>query len=403
MLLVLTTLFVGPVVVRAGLGNNAIRLVAKTVVQGEEMDAIALLQSIVTTAILLGAVLSVPVAALILATARPDLAADVPLLGAALFFESLRMTASDLFTGLQMTAWAVAYSFQVRSLVTGGCLLALHIGGVRTSFTELLLVFVAINGVLSVSAMIRMRFIWVTRSGWAPIGRVRRLIRQSVPFFLADIGLFVIGRGDIWVAARILGPTHGPVYGAASTIASQLVIPLSMTNLVFAPLASSLAHQNRWHHVRGLARLMATAGVAATATGFAVILIAGRQVLGLAYGPGYGAGQLFLIVLAVGSIATVAAGPCAFVLLMLGKQHVAMRTALLWGGMAILFLPLGGWAYGGTGLAIASSAMSIGCNLHLAVESWRLVGISTLPYVRPRMIREAWNDLKGELRAPVTT
>lgn len=396
-LLVLLTLALGPTVVRAGLGNNAIRVVARSVSGGDEPATIALLRSIVRAAALLAVALSLPVALLILATARPDLAADVPLLALALFFETVRLTASDLFTGLQMTRWAVLYSFQFRGLVVGATLLGMTLGRLRISFTEFLLILVIINAVLSVPAVLRLQSMWASRARTTSTLELRALIRGSAPFLASEIGLFVIARGDIWVAARLLGPVRGSVYGAASVLAVQLMLPLAVANLALAPLASSLAHQGRTLMLESLARLIATVASVATLVGVAAVILAGRQILDITYGSRFAGGQVILLILAIGSVAAVVTGPCQFVLLMSGRQRDVMKVVLGCAGSAGLLLVAGALLDGGVGLAIASSLATVGCNVLLMVETRRSLEVWTLPYFSVGGLRQAWGVLQGDL------
>lgn len=397
MLLVMGALYVGPIAIRLGLGNNTIRSLAGALSTGSDVTAANLLSGIVRTAAILAATLALPVAVLILGAARFDLLGDSILLGVVLFFEAVRLTASDVLTGLHRIAWSVALSFQSRSAVVGAIFLALAIAGARLSLTTTLLVLLGVNGVLALVSWLLLRRVLVAfphRQGDTS-ARVRSILSASLAFFVADVGLFLIARGDIWFASRLLRPGIAAQYGASSTLASQLILPVSVAGLTLAPLAAGLAGQDRRETLEHLTRILATVAFVVTFVGGAALALFGAHILQFAYGSGFGGGATTLVVLTTGTIAAAVTGPAGWILAMTGLQSVAMRIVAAWAAIALIALPIGALAGGGIGLAICSSAMTAGSSAHMLVGCRRVARINSAPYARLRAALSAWKALSG--------
>ena len=404
MLLVMGALYIGPIAIRLGLGNNTIRSLAGVLGEGSDATAAKLLSGIIRTAVILAASLALPVAVLILGAARFDLLGDSILLGVVLFFEAVRLTASDVLTGLHRIAWSVALSFQSRSAVVGAIFLALAVAGARLSLTTTLLVLLSVNGLLALVSWLLIQRVFVAYRN--PHGdasaRVRSIVSASLVFFVADVGLFLIARGDIWFASRLLRPGIAAQYGASSTLASQLMLPVSVAGLTLAPLAAGLAGQDRRETLEYLTRILATVAFIVTFVGVAALALFGSHVLKFAYGSGFGGGANTLIVLTAGTLAAAVTGPAGWILGMTGFQSIVMRIAAAWAILALITLPIGALAGRGIGLAICSSVMTAGSSANMLVACRKQAHINSVPYVRLSAALGAWRALGGD-RARVTS
>lgn len=266
----LSGLFVGPLLARFGSGSRALRELSAYVAADETRHAGTAIRSTVVDNLPFALLFSV-LTTVWVAFGSGSSVATLVLVFVSLVTESLRLLLSDVMAALRRTGWAAALGHQLRTL--GSVLiygLVLFSGGGKT-----VLAFVGSVAASSVLLLI-VAVIGIHRA--APIGRWRKpssllmSARLGLPFVLVELGLFVIARGDVWLANRYLG-AQAANYATASFVAMQLAIPAGLAGHAVSPSVARYWHLGEIGQLRALvlrtqamlAALLLPAAVAAAA------------------------------------------------------------------------------------------------------------------------------------------
>ncbi len=197
---------------------------------------------------------------------------------------------------------------------------------------------------------------------------IRQLLVNTRPNLTTTVVLFIMSQADLWIIAYF-GDTAGvAIYGLASRLAALVLIPLAVINTVVAPSIGRLWVRHKYRYLQRVLGVGAGAAIILAIFGYALFMSTGRFVLSHVWSDEYADAYVIFGILGVSQIVQTYAGTAGFVLMMLQKQHIAMRISVISG---VLMIAAGGVAmgtYGIIGLAvvyatggIAQSAAQILC------------------------------------------
>jgi O-antigen/teichoic acid export membrane protein len=206
--------------------------------------------------------------------------------------------------------------------------------------------------------------------------RPKEWVRGSAPFAVLYSAQHLSSFADVLVLSFFVGPAEIAVYFAATRI-------IQVVNLVPFAATVGTAHLFSASHTRGdhqelqrLCRHVTAATFAIAALSVTGLVAAGDWLLGM-FGQGFEAGYTPLVILALGVIARVAAGPAEDVLNMTGHGGLSAYTYLivvaLNVGLAMAFIA----ALGLNGAAIASAVALAVRAVWLALAAHRRLGVDT--------------------------
>jgi len=206
--------------------------------------------------------------------------------------------------------------------------------------------------------------------------RSKEWLRGSLPFAVLYAAQHLSSFADVLVLSFFVSPAEIAVYFAATRI-------MQVVNLIPYATTVGTAHLYSASHTRGdhddVQRLVRHAVVinfviAAIAVGLLVAL--GDWLLGM-FGPGFEAGYVPLVILGVGVLARVAAGPVEDILNMTGYGGVsAWAYIVAVAANVVLALILIG-PFGLDGAAIAASCALVLKSLSMSISVRRRLGIRT--------------------------
>jgi O-antigen/teichoic acid export membrane protein len=206
--------------------------------------------------------------------------------------------------------------------------------------------------------------------------RPREWVRGSAPFAVLYAGQHLAGFADVLVLSFFASPAEIAIYFAATRI-------IQVVNLVPFAATVGTAHLFSASHTRGdhddLQRLCrhvvaATFVIALVAVG---ILIAGGDWLLAMFGRGFEAGYTPLVILAIGVVARVSAGPAEDVLNMTGHSSLSATTYLVIVAVNVAFsVPLI-MLFGVNGAAMAGAIALTLRALWLAFAAHRRLNVNT--------------------------
>jgi O-antigen/teichoic acid export membrane protein len=211
--------------------------------------------------------------------------------------------------------------------------------------------------------------------------KITEIGRLGPRLMLSQVLALIVTQSDIWIVGFFASPDSVAGYGMAARLAQLVSLPLFVICGVLPPLMASAVAERQ--HVR-LERVMNQAVIVAlmTALGIASIYaIAGSSILGLLFGRYYGSWGDVLLVLTIGNLVNVAAGPCSQMLIMAGREDTLLNLTLVTCVVCCCGAVIGAKMFGPIGIAVA---FAIGLSLqgifgsHLSL---RLTGVRTYPHL----------------------
>lgn len=180
----------------------------------------------------------------------------------------------------------------------------------------------------------------------------RRLLGDTRPNLTTTVVLFVMSQADLWIIA-FYGDTAGlAIYGLASRLAALVLIPLAVINTVVAPSIGRLWVRNKRRYLQRVMGIGAGAAIVMAIVGYALFMLSGQFLLAYVWSKEYSDAYYIFAILGISQIVQTFAGTAGFVLMMLHKQHIAMRISVLSGASMIAAGMFAMDAYGIIGLAV---------------------------------------------------
>lgn len=227
---------------------------------------------------------------------------------------------------------------------------------------------------------------------------MRELLSISAPVFVINLGNMAINNGSLWIGGVFLDGKDIAMYGAAMKLVHLIAVPMTLVVSVVQPVIAALNNaQDKprlQHALRATASLSSLPGVAV----LLVYAIFGREVLGSVYGAQYTDAYLVLLILVLGQLFFVWAGPCNNVLTMTGHQRQAMVLTLTNGVLTAAMCVVAVKFAGLLGLAIAVTVGDIAKNLQSLLLAHRLTGVWTHAMLSPKELRSTVVQLMQRVR-----
>jgi O-antigen/teichoic acid export membrane protein len=187
-----------------------------------------------------------------------------------------------------------------------------------------------------------------------PVG-YGELIRQTKPNLTTTIVLFIVAQADLWIIAAFSDTAGLAIYGLASRLAGLTLIPLAVVNTVVAPSIGRLWARQKPRYLQRTLGIGSGAATSLAVIGYVLFLLCGKFLLLNIWSADYLNAYYIFMILGASLIIQTYAGTAGFVLMMLGRQDIAMRISV---GAGLLMIVGGAIAmadYGIIGLAIAYS------------------------------------------------
>jgi len=181
------------------------------------------------------------------------------------------------------------------------------------------------------------------------------LLRETRPNLTTTVVLFVMAQADLWIIAWFGDAAGLAIYGLASRLAALVLIPLAVINTVVAPSIGRIWVRGKRRYMQRVLGVGAGAATILGLFGYLLFIVSGQFVLSHVWSSEYADAYYIFAILGVSQLVQTYAGTAGFVLMMLQKQHVAMRISVLSGVCMIGAGLLAMWLYGIIGLAVVYS------------------------------------------------
>lgn len=226
------------------------------------------------------------------------------------------------------------------------------------------------------------------RAASAPPG-YREILGTSTAMGLRSAASVLFVSSSLWILSWARPHEEVAVYGVAAALLQVMAAIPSIANFVVPQEFAVLQADGRKKEMERLARTAATLVAILSGACLAGLLLFGRPLIRLAYGGPYMGAWGILLILAVGSFWDSASGSAGFALQMAG-HHVRLLVLTLGGAILNVVLSLAlAPAWGGYGIALATTVTLIVLNLAMVASARRLVGIRTFVYTTPAQWKQA--------------
>ncbi len=201
----------------------------------------------------------------------------------------------------------------------------------------------------------------------------KRWTRISIPLMLISVSSLLISRSDVLIVGALEGPLAAGLYHAASRTASFAQFPLIAFAGIAAPLIASLHAQGDSVQLARMVRAAARWTFLTSAAVALLLVLFGRQVLGL-FGEDFSAAHSVLVILCIAHLFNASCGPVGYLLTLTGAERECLRAYAVcaMGGTfaGVILTKLAGSA----GAALASAGTLTVLNMWLVVAVRRRLG-----------------------------
>ena len=375
----LSVVALSTIVVRMGLDNAMLRLIANHVAEGDWPRALGTyrLGMRAVTGVALAASIGVLLGAPHLAThlfAKPAVTLPLQVMSQAIFTFSMMMLSEACLKALKRIRAAMLVSGVIYPLIGLVLIwpLATQLGPAGAC-----LAYVLGTGLAALVGQLAWRH---ARQPAAPDLSVGPELRQSAaPLWL----MMVITAGIMpWAPLLLLGiwgtTEEAGIYGAANRLSLLVSFFLVAVNNVVAPRFAALYKQGKMAELKRTVQRASVLILTLSSPMLIILLVANSWVMSL-FGPEFAKGGTALAILAVGQAVSAAAGSVNLLLMMSGHEREARNTAII--GVTVMMIcaltliP----AWGLVGAATATSAGIICVNLCALWYVRARLGFLTLP------------------------
>jgi O-antigen/teichoic acid export membrane protein len=202
--------------------------------------------------------------------------------------------------------------------------------------------------------------LWRILRPWVGIPRTPArpwdILSESWPNLITAISFVVASQLDIWVVG--IGGSAADVgcYGLAQRIGSLLSIPITVVSLTILPHIVTNWAKHRRLYLQWLLSLSATGATFAALVGLVLFAGFGSNIIKMVWGDLYSQAFGVALILGAGQVIFSAGGVAGYVLILLGRQKVAMVSTLL---IASVTVPLALWAMFNFGIIGVASVYAV--------------------------------------------
>lgn len=294
----------------------------------------------------------------------------------------------DLLVGLSLLGLP-------RDIIVIACLWALVFIGEPLSLTSILMALIAGSCVVMAVPLFRLM-----RPRGLTLGQITRAPLAGVwsnawPMYTHALASVVYTTSDLWFVSAFGATEEVSYYGAAVRLVAILVFLLGVVNLIIPSLIASYWARGDRTSVESVARASSTIVCFLAVPAAAVLWFGGGRILGLAFGPGYEAGHLFLLILTAGSMVSAIVGSPGVILQMTGHHRLLVRLTLTTCLLALPAFYLGAKLFGALGVAVVASGSLALQNLLMAAVTWHRLRVRTYPYFSVYSLRESLTRVHG--------
>lgn len=235
-------------------------------------------------------------------------------------------------------------------------LIGRHLSPATAMFAQVLATFVA----FTVGTVVLVR---VLPSGIRRIPpdahRAAEWRRSMYPFMLVSAAQVLTTQADLFALGLVSDASEVGIYKVATMVGTQVGFAVWLVNAVFAPRIVKLHRHGQHEELQALLSKGVRFALIVAAPAAACIVAFGRPALEIALGEQFGPAYWPMVIIALGQLIGVSAGPVGMLLGMTGHERGVARILTLCGLSSVVLTLVLASKYGPFGAAIAASASLI--------------------------------------------
>jgi len=197
------------------------------------------------------------------------------------------------------------------------------------------------------------------------------------PIFLANLAVYISNHADLWILGSFVDKEGVALYGAALRTVLLISFPMLIINSVIQPMIVELYTKGDSKRLEKMLGASAFISSVPSIILLLAIVVGGKKLLAIVFGPTYADASLILTILCAGRAFSVVAGSCGQCLMLGGYQKMMMNSTVLFGVFSIVLSLLTVERYGPVAVALSFAAGTVFQNLIQALQVKRYMGVST--------------------------
>jgi O-antigen/teichoic acid export membrane protein len=187
---------------------------------------------------------------------------------------------------------------------------------------------------------------------------VMSIIKDSLPLMLSSVSIYLLTQADLWIIGMFLSGQDVAAYGAAMRLGQLVYMPLLISNTLLPPFIAEMYSLGKIKELETVIRVTSTLSAITAAVMLVVFIVAGRDMLALAYGDYYRKSYLLLILLSAGQFVNVWSGSGMITLMHTGNQRAVFTISLVFGSLIVIGSLLVVKHYGVSGVALVTGVVT---------------------------------------------
>jgi O-antigen/teichoic acid export membrane protein len=220
------------------------------------------------------------------------------------------------------------------------------------------------------------------------------VLLHAPPFLLVRISSWVFDGAAIWILSTSRGLEESALYGAANALALLILAPAQVVNGAIGPTLVALHARDKTEDLRNAVRAAAALIAIPALFGAGVLVIFGEIALELLFTEEYRSASILLVVLVVGRAASTFLGIPLTLLSMTHHQNLVFRVLVITSGLTLAAYFYAAQNFGAPGVAWVSAGSILLQGILLSLIARRVLQINTLP----RLSITAWRKMIHLLR-----
>lgn len=319
-----------------------------------------------------------------------------------LLFSTIQRQLAETFRGLNDIRGATLFGGLrnngiLNSLVMSCAVLVLWMSGAMTLAAAFVTTVCASLLVVVVASWTLWRRLQATRGHARPVAAsassegwsTKRALVEGWPLWLASLLAVSRAQGNGWFAAGFDSAENVALFAIAERSALLVTAPLTIVVLLLPPVVAELHARGEIERVGRVVQAVGGLASLPCIVILALIVLAGRPVLGMLFGEHYEAAHTMLVILCFGQVVNMATGAWQVVLAMTGFRHQVLRVSMCAAAVQFSCSIVGGYYAGVLGVAIGASAGAVAGNVLGLVVVRKHLGIWTFISMRRAVVMEA--------------
>jgi O-antigen/teichoic acid export membrane protein len=207
----------------------------------------------------------------------------------------------------------------------------------------------------------------------------RKILKVAYTFIFTSLSMFLFTQTDLWILGILTTTKTVGIYGIAAKLVFLVYFPMFAFGAIFPPIFSSTYAAGNYSELERVTRESSRWILSMSMPIILVLLLEGRFVLTLFYGPEFETGYAVLIILTIAHLISASTGLIGLFLQMTGQHKVYMKLNIFFGllnAVLNIFLVM---RFGILGAAIATAFCMAMLEIICTFIIFKRFSILTLP------------------------